>query len=67
MGQIKVLFPFKDGEEVGLGFDTPGFRRRFFRTVNKELVNSEHIVAGLTMFEPGKVPAVVNLILCTTW
>ena len=45
MGQIKVLFPFKDGEEVGLGFDTPGFRRRFFRTVNKELVNSELIVA----------------------
>ena len=45
MGQIKGLFPFKDGEDVWLGFYTPGFRRRFFRTVNKKLVNSEHIVA----------------------
>ena len=34
MGQIKVLFPFKDGEEIWLGLDTPGFRRKVFRTVN---------------------------------
>ncbi len=27
MDQIKVLFPFKDGEEIWLGLDTPGFRR----------------------------------------
>ncbi len=54
MGQIKVLFPFKDGEEIWLGLDTPGFRRKVFRTVDKELVNSQHIVAGLTIFEPGE-------------
>ena len=54
MGQIKVLFPFKDGEEIWLGLDTPGFRRKVFRTVDKKLVNSEHIVAGLTVFEPGE-------------
>jgi hypothetical protein len=29
MGQIKALFPFKDGEEIWLGFDMPGFCRRF--------------------------------------
>ena len=38
MGKIKVLFPFKDGEEIWLGLDTPGFRRKVFRTVNKDLV-----------------------------
>ena len=54
MGKIKVLFPFKDGEEIWLGLDTPGFRRKVFRTVSKELVDSEHIVAGLTVFEPGE-------------
>lgn len=57
MGQIKVLFPFKDGEEIWLGLETPGFRRKVFRTVSKELVNSEFIVAGLTVFEPGECSA----------
>lgn len=57
MGQIKVLFPFKDGEEIWLGLDTPGFRRKVFRTVNKKLVDSEHMVAGLTVFEPGESSA----------
>jgi putative monooxygenase len=60
MGQIKVLFPFKDGEEIWLGLDTPGFRRKVFRTVSKELVGSENIVAGLTVFEPGEDSAVHN-------
>ena len=54
MGQIKILFPFKDGEEIWLGLDTPGFRRKVFRTVDKKLVDSKHIVAGLTVFEPGE-------------
>lgn len=54
MGKIKVLAPFKDGKEIWLGLDTPGFRRKVFRLVDKELVNSEHIVAGLTIFEPGE-------------
>jgi hypothetical protein len=58
MGQIKVLFPFKDGKETWLGLDTPGFRRKVFRTVYKKLVDSEHIVPGLTMFKPGRVSAV---------
>jgi putative monooxygenase len=54
MGKIKVLFPFKDGEEIWLGLDTPGLRRKVFRTVDKKLVDSEYIVAGLTVFEPGE-------------
>jgi len=60
MGQIKVLSPFKDGEEIWLGLNTPELRRKVFRTVDKKLVNSEHIVAGLTVFEPGESSAVHN-------
>lgn len=57
MGQIKILFPFRDGEEIWLGLDREGFRRKVFRTVDKKLVNSEHIVAGLTVFDPGESSA----------
>ncbi len=57
MGKIKVLFPFKDGRETWLGLDAPGMRRKVFTTVDKELVDSEHIVAGLTIFEPGEKSA----------
>ena len=46
MGQIKVLFPLTDGEEIWLEFKMPGFHGRFFGTVDKEPVNSELIVAG---------------------
>ena len=54
MAQAKVMRPFKDGKEIWIGLDTPGFRRKVFRLVDKELVGSEHIVAGLTIFEPGE-------------
>lgn len=57
MNQIKVLFPFKDGEEIWLGLDTLGFRRKVIQTVDKKLVNSEHIVAGLTVFESSETSA----------
>jgi oxalate decarboxylase/phosphoglucose isomerase-like protein (cupin superfamily) len=54
MAQVKILSPFKDGKELWIGLDSPGFRRKVFRLVDKELVDSEHIVAGLTIFEPGE-------------
>lgn len=54
MAETRVLRPFKDGKELWIGLDTPGFRRKVFRLVDKELVGSEHIVAGLTIFEPGE-------------
>jgi mannose-6-phosphate isomerase-like protein (cupin superfamily) len=54
VGQIKVLAPFKDGKQIWIGLDEPGYRRKVFRLVDKELVNSKHIVAGLTIFEPGE-------------
>jgi oxalate decarboxylase/phosphoglucose isomerase-like protein (cupin superfamily) len=52
--------PFKDGKEIWIGLDTPGFRRKVFRLVDKELVGSEHIVAGLTIFEPGESSSLHN-------
>lgn len=54
MGQIKILSPFKDAKEIWIGLDEPGSRRKVFRLVDKELVSSKHIVAGLTIFEPGE-------------
>lgn len=54
MGQVKVLSPFKDGKEIWIGLDAQGYRRKVFQLVDKELVGSEHIVAGLTIFEPGE-------------
>ncbi len=54
MGQIKILSPWKNSKEIWLGLDTPGLRRKVFRLVDSELVQSEHFVAGLTIFEPGE-------------
>ena len=54
MTQVKVVRPFKDAKEIWIGLDSPGFRRKVFRLVDKELVGSENMVAGLTIFEPGE-------------
>ncbi len=54
MRKIKIVSPWKNAKETWLGLDTPGLRRKVFRLVDKELVNSEHLVAGLTIFEPGE-------------
>lgn len=52
--ETKILKPFKDGQEIWLGLDTPGFRRKVFRLIDAKLTGSEHIVAGLTIFDPGE-------------
>ena len=54
MRRIKLLSPFKNAKEIWIGLDEPGLRRKVFRLVDKELVDSDHIVAGLTIFEPGE-------------
>jgi oxalate decarboxylase/phosphoglucose isomerase-like protein (cupin superfamily) len=40
--------------------DTPGMRRKVFRLVDESLVGSKHIVAGLTIFEPGEASSLHN-------
>ncbi len=52
--ETKILKPFRDGKQIWLGLDTPGYRRKVFRLVDASLVGSEHIVAGLTIFDPGE-------------
>jgi len=58
--ETKTLKPLKDGEEIWLSLDSPGFRRKVFRLVNASLTGSEHIVAGLTIFDPGEASAYHN-------
>jgi putative monooxygenase len=58
--ETKTLKPFKDSEEIWLGLDSPGYRRKVFRLVDTNLTGSEHIVAGLTIFDPGEASAYHN-------
>ncbi len=60
MGAIKILTPFKDGKQIWIGLDEPGFRRKAFRTVDAEMVNSKYFAAGLTVFEPGESSSLHN-------
>lgn len=54
--KIKVLNPFQDGNPLWLGLDRPEEQmiRKVFQTITPDTVGSEHMMAGLTIFEPGK-------------
>ncbi len=52
--KIKLLKTFRDAEEIWLGLDTPGMRRKVFRLINDKLVGSKHMACGVTIFEPGE-------------
>ena len=58
--KIKTINPFLDANPVWLGLDEPGYRRKVFKVVDRELVNSEFMVAGLTIFEPGESSSLHN-------
>ena len=58
--KIKTLNPFRDSNPVWLGLGEPGYRRKVFKIVDRELVNSEFMVAGLTIFEPGESSSLHN-------
>lgn len=58
--KIKTLNSFKDGEQIWLGLDTPGMIRKVFRMVNKDLVDSKHFCAGITIFAPGEASSLHN-------
>ena len=51
--KVKLLSPFEDGEQIWIGLDTPGMRRKVFRLVSPEM-GSEEFMAGVTVFEPGE-------------
>ena len=58
--KIRTINPFRDANAFWLGLDEPGYRRKVFKIVDRELVNSEFMVAGLTIFEPGESSSVHN-------
>jgi len=58
--KIKTINPFRDANPFWLGLNEPGYRRKVFKIVDRELVNSEFMVAGLTIFEPGESSSLHN-------
>lgn len=52
--KIKVINTFKEAEQVWIGLEEPGLRRKVYRAVNEARVGAKKIVAGLAAFEPGE-------------
>lgn len=51
--KVQLIDPFRDSEEIWLGLDDPGMRRKVFRFVSPD-IGSEEFMAGITVFEPGE-------------
>ena len=58
--KVRTINPFHDANEFWLGLEEDGLRRKVFKVVDRELVNSEHMVAGLTIFDPGEASSYHN-------
>lgn len=54
--KIKVLDPFQDAKTLWLGLDKPELNqiRKVFQLITPQTVGSKHIMAGITIFPPGK-------------
>ena len=52
--EIKVIDTFKESEQVWIGLEEEGLRRKVFRSVNESQVGAKKIVAGVAIFEPGE-------------
>ena len=51
--KVRLISPFQDAEQIWLGLDEPGMRRKVFRFVSPD-IGSELFMAGITIFEPGE-------------
>jgi len=51
--RVRLISPFEDGEQIWIGLDDPGHRRKVFRFVSPK-TGSEEFMAGITVFEPGE-------------
>ena len=51
--KVRLISPFDDAEQIWIGLDEPGKRRKVFRFVSPE-TGSEEFMAGITIFEPGE-------------
>ncbi len=50
----KVMSYAESPEQFWIGLDTPGMIRKVFKLVSGELTGAEHLIAGVTIFEPGE-------------
>jgi mannose-6-phosphate isomerase-like protein (cupin superfamily) len=51
--KVRLISPFHDAEEIWIGLDEPGMRRKVFRFVSPE-TGSDEFMAGITVFESGE-------------
>ena len=51
--KVRLISPFDDAEQIWIGLDEPGKRRKVFRFVSPA-TGSEEFMAGITIFEPGE-------------
>jgi mannose-6-phosphate isomerase-like protein (cupin superfamily) len=51
--KARLISPFRDGEQIWIGLDEEGMRRKVFRFVSPD-IGSEEFMAGITIFEPGE-------------
>ena len=51
--RVRLISPFDDAEQIWIGLDEPGYRRKVFRFLSPEM-GSEEFMAGITVFEPGE-------------
>lgn len=51
--KVRLISPFRDAEQIWIGLDEPGMRRKVFRFVSPD-TGSEKFMAGITIFEPGE-------------
>jgi gentisate 1,2-dioxygenase len=52
--EVKVIQTYKEAEQLWLGLEETGLRRKVFRAVDEAQLEAKRIVAGLTIFEPGE-------------
>jgi putative monooxygenase len=52
--RIEVIKTFTEAEQVWIGLEEDGMRRKIYRAVNDAQVGAKKIVAGLAAFEPGE-------------
>ncbi len=51
--RARLISPERDGEQIWLGLDEEGMRRKVFRFVSPA-IGSQEFMAGVTIFEPGE-------------
>lgn len=51
--RVRLISPFQESEQIWIGLDEPGMRRKVFRFVSPD-TGSEKFMAGITIFEPGE-------------